>query len=88
MGKFEDVLELIKVGVINECEIVERFGFLFKEVEDIIKIFESFGYVEKVEFGLKVCEICFLKKVCYGLCLRFIGVKVFKLIEKVFFLER
>lgn len=47
MGKLEDVLELIKAGVTNEREIAERLGLSSKEVEDIIKILESLGYVEK-----------------------------------------
>ncbi|BAD85145.1 LexA-related DNA-binding protein [Thermococcus kodakarensis KOD1] len=88
MGKLEDVLELIKAGVTNEREIAERLGLSSKEVEDIIKILESLGYVEKVEFGSKACETCPLKKVCYGSCLRPTGAKAFKLTEKAFSLER
>lgn len=88
MGKLEDVLELIKAGITNESEIAEKLGVSVKEVEDLIKILESLGYVEKVESGSKACEACPLKKVCYGSCVKPTGAKAFKLTEKAFSLEK
>jgi ferrous iron transport protein C len=70
MGKMEEVLELIKSGVGDEREIAKRLGISRKEVEDIIKILESLGYVEEVKFGSSACDTCPLRKVCYGSCLR------------------
>jgi ferrous iron transport protein C len=88
MGKLEDVLDLIKSGVIDEEEIAKRLGITREEVEDMIKILESLGYVERIKFGSKACETCPLRKICKGSCIRPTGVKAFKLTEKAFSLEK
>ncbi|EHR79409.1 DNA-binding protein [Thermococcus litoralis DSM 5473] len=67
MGKLDDVLELIKSGVRTSKEIAERLDLTVDEVEGIIKILESLGYVEKVEMGSS-CQNCPLKKICPGSC--------------------
>jgi len=43
-----------------------------EEVEGIIKILESLGYVEKIEIG-DSCGSCPLKKICPGSCIVFKG---------------
>ncbi|HIH72998.1 MAG: LexA-related DNA-binding protein [Thermococcales archaeon 44_46] len=72
MGKLDDVLELIKSGVRTSKEIAERLDLTVDEVEGIIKILESLGYVEKVEMGSS-CSSCPLKKICPGSCVVFKG---------------
>ncbi|MBP1912621.1 MarR family transcriptional regulator [Thermococcus stetteri] len=84
MGKLEDVLDLIRSGIADEAEIAKRLGMTRQEVEDIIKILESLGYVESVKFGSKACETCPLRKICRGSCIRPTGVRAFKLTEKAF----
>jgi ferrous iron transport protein C len=88
MGKIEEVLELIKSGVGDEREIAERLGISREEVEDIIKILESLGYVERVEFGSSACETCPLRNICHGSCLRPTGNKAFSLTEKAFTIKK
>ncbi len=88
MGKMEEVLELIKSGVGDEKEIARRLGLSREEVEDIIKILESLGYIERVEFGSSACETCPLKRICHGSCLRPTGNKAFSLTEKAFTLKK
>jgi ferrous iron transport protein C len=88
MGKLEDVFELIKSGVTDEAEIAKRLGITRAEVEDIIKILESLGYVERIRFGSKACETCPLRKICGGSCVRPTGVRAFKLTDKAFSLEK
>jgi len=72
MGKLDDVLELIKNGVRTSKEIAERLDLTVDEVEGIIKILESLGYVKKVEMGSS-CQSCPLKKICPGSCVVFKG---------------
>jgi ferrous iron transport protein C len=88
MGKLEGVLDLIKSGVTDEVEIAKRLGIAREEVEDIIKILESLGYVERITFGSKACETCPLRKICKGSCIRPTGVSAFKPTEKAFSLEK
>jgi ferrous iron transport protein C len=88
MGKLEDVFELIKSGMTDEAEIAKRLGITRAEVEDIIKILESLGYVERIKFGSKACETCPLRKICRGSCIRPTGVRAFKLTDKAFSLEK
>lgn len=73
MGKLEEALKLIGEGVSNSREIARRMGISVEEVEGIIKILESMGYVEKVEFGSPSCDACPLKKICPGSCVHFKG---------------
>jgi len=72
MGKLDDVLELIKEGARTSKEIAERLEISVEEVEGIIKILESLGYVEKIEIG-ESCGSCPLKKICPGSCIVFKG---------------
>ncbi|ASJ03198.1 DNA-binding protein [Thermococcus profundus] len=88
MGRMEEVLDLIKSGVWDEREIAERLGISREEVEDIIRILESLGYVERVEFGSSSCETCPLKRICHGSCLRPTGNRAFSLTEKAFTLKK
>ncbi|NJE07398.1 DNA-binding protein [Thermococcus sp. M39] len=83
MGKLESVFELIKKGVSNPREIAEKLNLDVEEVEGIIKILESLGYVEKVELGSSICERCPLKKICPGSCIRFKG-QIYHVSEKSF----
>ena len=73
MGKLEETLRLIKEGVSNSKEIARRMDISVEEVNGIIKILESMGYIEKVEFGSPACESCPLKKICPGSCIHFKG---------------
>ncbi|AIF69611.1 hypothetical protein PAP_06055 [Palaeococcus pacificus DY20341] len=73
MGKLDEVLELIKRGATNPREIGEKLGIDEKEVEGIIKILESLGYIEKVELGSSSCGSCPLKEICPGSCIQFKG---------------
>ncbi|ASJ01054.1 helix-turn-helix domain-containing protein [Thermococcus gorgonarius] len=88
MGKLEKVLELIKEGTTREDEIAEKLGIEQEEVAGMIKILESLGYVERIEYGSKACETCPLKKICGGSCLRPTGVEAFKLTDKAFSLKK
>ena len=72
MGKLDDILELIKEGARTSKEIAERLEISVEEVEGIIKILESLGYVEKIEIG-ESCGSCPLKKICLGSCIIFKG---------------
>jgi len=72
MGRLDEVLELIKEGVRTSKEIAERLNLTVEEVDGIIKILESLGYVEKVEMTSS-CQSCPLKKICPGSCVVFKG---------------
>ena len=72
MGRLDEVLELIKEGVRTSKEIAEKLNLTVEEVDGIIKILESLGYVEKVEMTSS-CQSCPLKKICPGSCVVFKG---------------
>ena len=68
MGKMEEVLKLIQEGKRFPGEIAEELGITVAEVEGIIELLKSLGYIEEVEMGPS-CEACPLRKVCYGKCI-------------------
>ncbi|WP_456422572.1 DNA-binding protein [Thermococcus sp.] len=67
MGKMEEVLRLIQEGKRFPKEIAEELGTTVDEVEGIIELLKSLGYIEEVEKGSS-CERCPLKKICGGKC--------------------
>ncbi|MBO8173676.1 MAG: DNA-binding protein [Thermococcus sp.] len=73
MVNLEEVLELVKKGYANPKEIAKMLNLTVEEVEGIIKILESLGYVERVKLGDSLCESCPLKKLCSGGCVHFKG---------------
>ncbi|WP_324735585.1 helix-turn-helix domain-containing protein [Thermococcus sp. SY098] len=81
MVNIEEVLELIKSGYTNPKEIARVMGISVEEVSGIIKILESLGYIEKVEFGSSVCSKCPMKKICSGSCIHFKG-QIYQISEK------
>ncbi len=81
MGKLERVLELIEAGRSIE-EISREIGVPPSEVEGVIKILESMGYIQVIETGDSVCEACPLKSICPGSCIKFKG-KLYQLSFKV-----
>ncbi len=68
MGKMEEVLRLINEGRRFPQEIAEELGTTVEEVEGIIELLKSLGYIEEIDQG-PACETCPLRKVCYGKCL-------------------
>ncbi|GAB6135007.1 DNA-binding protein [Thermococcus henrietii] len=68
MGKMEEVLRLINEGKRFPQDIARELGITVEEVEGIIELLKSLGYIEEVEQG-PACETCPLRKVCYGKCL-------------------
>ncbi|NJE55630.1 DNA-binding protein [Thermococcus sp. 21S9] len=68
MGKMEEVLRLINEGKRFPQDIARELGITVEEVEGIIELLKSLGYIEEVE-QRPACEICPLRKVCYGKCL-------------------
>ncbi|WP_297464515.1 DNA-binding protein [Thermococcus sp.] len=68
MGKLELVLEQIKREKRTPLEIAEKLGTTVEEVEGIIEILKSLGYVEEIRRGSSTCETCPLKKICGGKC--------------------
>jgi len=81
MGKMEEVLRLIKEGKRFPGDIARELGITVEEVEGIIELLKSLGYIEEIEQGPS-CETCPLRKICYGKCL-VPRVKVFKQSFKV-----
>ncbi len=77
MGKLERVLELVEKGK-NIEEISRELKVPLPEVEGMIKILESMGYLQIIEMGVSACETCPLSSVCPGRCIRFKG-KVYQL---------
>lgn len=72
MGKLDEVLALIKEGTKTAGEIAQRLNLSIEEVEGIIRILESLGYVEKINMNPS-CNTCPLKKICPGSCVVFKG---------------
>ncbi|WP_048150872.1 FeoC-like transcriptional regulator [Palaeococcus ferrophilus] len=85
MGKLEKALELIKSGVRTPEALAERLNTSTEEVDGMLKILESLGYIERVEIGPS-CESCPLKKICPGSCIVFKG-NVYELGKKAFSLD-
>ncbi len=77
----EEVLELIKRGYTNPKEIAKMLDLSIGEVNGIVKILESLGYIEKVEFGSSLCNSCPMRKVCSGKCVRFKG-QIYRISER------
>ncbi|WP_297534415.1 DNA-binding protein [Thermococcus sp.] len=67
MGKMEEVLRLIGEGKRFPSEIARELGMDVNEVEGIIEILKSLGYIEEVEKGPS-CETCPLRRICRGKC--------------------
>jgi len=67
MGKMEEVLRLIQEGKRFPKEIAEELGTTMDEVEGIIELLKSLGYIEEVEKESS-CERCPLNKICGGKC--------------------
>ncbi|WP_461866598.1 DNA-binding protein [Thermococcus sp.] len=72
MGKLERVLKLIEEGR-SITDISRDFNIPLSEVEGMIKILESMGYLQLIETGDSACERCPLKSICPGSCIRFKG---------------
>ncbi|WP_297068546.1 helix-turn-helix domain-containing protein [Thermococcus sp.] len=87
MGKLERVLDLITAGERNPAEIAKKLGMSRDEVEGVIKILESMGYVERIEKGGSACETCPLKSICPGSCVQKTGT-IYKITKKSFSLKR
>lgn len=77
MGKLERVLKLIEEGRSID-EISSEMGVPPSEVEGMIRILESMGYLRVVETGDSTCGSCPLKSVCPGSCIEFKG-KIYQL---------
>lgn len=82
MRKLEKALELIKSGVRTPEELAERLNTSVEEVEGMLRILESLGYIERVDRGAS-CGSCPLKKICPGGCIVFKG-NVYELGKKAF----
>jgi radical SAM protein with 4Fe4S-binding SPASM domain len=87
MGKIERVLSLIREGERNPAEIAGKLGMSREEVEGIIKILESMGYVERIEKGSGACETCPLRSICPGSCVRKTAT-VYRVTKKSFSLKQ
>ncbi len=87
MSKIEMVLNLIRDGERNPAEIAGKLGMSREEVDGIIKILESMGYVERIERGSDACEACPLRSICLGSCVRKTAT-VYQITGKSFSLKR
>lgn len=87
MAKLDDLLNLIRSGITNPKALAEKLGVSNEEVEGMIKILESMGYVEEIKFGKNACSRCPLKGICPGSCIMFKG-RVYQLKKKDFALKR
>ncbi|WP_457742241.1 MarR family transcriptional regulator [Thermococcus sp.] len=67
MNKMEEVLRLIRNGKRFPSEIARELKMDVDEVQGIIEILKSLGYIEEVEKGPS-CESCPLRKICRGKC--------------------
>ncbi|AFK22633.1 FeoC-like transcriptional regulator [Pyrococcus sp. ST04] len=74
MGKFEQILDLLRNGTYTIEELAKKSGLSKEEVEGILEILKSMGYLKEVE--APSCELCPLKKVCPGKCVRS-GIKAY-----------
>lgn len=87
MAKLDNLLDLIRSGITNPKELAEKLGVSYEEVEGMIKILESMGYVEEIKFGENACNKCPLKSICPGSCIMFKG-RIYQLKKKDFALKR
>ncbi|AHF79781.1 helix-turn-helix domain-containing protein [Thermococcus paralvinellae] len=73
MVNLEEVLELVKKGYTNPKEIAKTLNLAVEEVEGMMRILESLGYIERVKLGSSLCRSCPLRKLCSGECIHFRG---------------